>query len=147
MKKKLILFAAALLVAAGALFTVSCTDEFQVEESQLYGKWIFPDTLEPDTITGFNWAGVTMEIKAPDTIRVNSEGGYYLWTLRGNSVTATRTTYTVGENFVIAFTIYELSADKMKITGKCRYIYNGENTERGDISCTLTKYVPPTPTK
>lgn len=147
MKKKLILFAAALVVAAGAFLSVSCTDEFQVEKDQLYGKWIFPDSMPLDTVTGFNWSGVAMDIVKPDTIRVNCEGGYYLWTLRDNNVTATKTTYTIGESYIIAFTIYELSSDKMKITGKCRYIYNGENTERGDISCTLTKYVPPTPTK
>lgn len=143
MKKNIFLLAAALLVAATSLFTVSCSDEFQVDENQLYGKWIFPENLAPDTVTGFNWAGATMEIKAPDTIRVDAESGYYLWTLRDNNVTATKTTNTTGEAYVIAFTVYELNASKMAITGKCRYIYNDQNTERGNISCTLTKYVPP----
>lgn len=144
MKKNISLIAVALLIAAASLFTVSCKDEFQVEESQLYGKWYFPLDLAPDTVTGFNWAGDSITFKAPDTMWVQDYPGMkFNWTLRDNNVTATcKPRANVDESYVVAFTVYEASTNALKITGKFRYIYNGENTPRGDISCTLSKTNP-----
>lgn len=140
MKKNICFIAMALVIAAAAFSSVSCTDEFQVQEKQLYGKWYFPLNLAPDTITGFNWAGAEMVIKAPDTMLVNAAPGKtFLWTLRGNSVTATcKPRANVAESWVVAFTVYELGANSMKITGKYRYLYDEDNTAIGDITCTLT---------
>lgn len=137
-----------LFVAASLFATTSCTEEFQVEESQICGTWYFPLTLAPDTTTGFNWAGAEMIIKAPDTMWVNLEPGKtFFWTLRGNNVTGTWTNPhpTMDERYVVAFTVYEATPNSLKITGKYRYIYNGENTVRGDISCTLSKTKPEVP--
>ncbi len=134
-----------LLAIAAALFsTTACKDEFVVEKSQLVGIWQFPETLAPDTTTGFNWAGAKLNIRNLDTITVDYEAGkYFVWTLRDNNVTAIATPRpNVPESWIIAFTVYDISDKEMKITGKCRYIYNDENTVRGDISCTLKKYVP-----
>ena len=138
-----------LLVAAvsltAAVLTTSCQkDELVVEPSQLYGTWYFPLNMQPDTLTGFNWAGAVMTIKAPDTLLVSTEfGKTFRWTLRDNSVTATCTPRAnVDEHWVIAFTIHEAEAKKMKITGKYRYLYNGDNTPKYDISCTLSKTPP-----
>ena len=146
MKKNVRFIAAALLLATVSLFTVSCKDEFQVEESQLYGKWYFPLDLVPDTITGFNWAGAEMTIKAPDTMYVSAESGkLFRWTLRGNSVTATyKPRANVDESWVVAFTVYEATANTLKVTGKYRYIYYEDNTERGSFDCTLS-HTRPTP--
>lgn len=143
-------------VAASLFATTSCTEEFQVEESQLYGTWYFPLTLAPDTVTGFNWAGAEMIIKAPDTMWISNATSVpswtssdykpvpFLWTLRDNNVTATITNPmpTMDEKYVVAFTVYEASAKKLKITGKYRYLYNGDNTAIGNISCTLSKTPP-----
>ena len=149
MKKNISLIAVALLIASASLFTVSCQDEFQVEESQLYGTWYFPLDLAVDTATGFNWAGHSLIIKAPDTMWVQQFGkspeSAFLWTLRGNNVTATlKPRANVDESYVVAFTVYEATANSLKIAGKYRYLYNGDNTVRGDISCTLSKTNPNT---
>ena len=143
MKKNICLIATAVVIAVASLFTVSCKDEFQVEESQLCGTWYFPLDLAPDTTTGFNWAGAEMVV-IPDTIVVSSAPGkIFRWTLRGNNVTATcKPLANVDESWVIAFTVYEATPKTLKISGKYRYIYNGENMERGDISCTLSKTNP-----
>lgn len=148
MKKSIRLVVVSLAVAVASIFAVSCTEEFEVQENLLYNKWQFPESMSlVDTITGFNYSGAVMTILPPDTIRVSAESTrIYKWTLRGNSITATCTPRAnVDEHYILAFTIYEQSASQMKIKGKARYIYDGENTERGNISCTLTKYVPPTP--
>lgn len=132
-----------LLVAVTTLFmTTSCKEEFQVEASQLVGMWQFPDTMTPDTVTGFNWAGAILNVRNLDTITVNKEAGkYYVWTLRDNNVTAIATPRpTVPESWVIAFTVHDITNTTMTITGKCRYIYENTNTVQGDISCTLKKY-------
>lgn len=147
MKKNICLLATALLIATASLFTVSCTEEFQVEESQLYGKWYFPLTLATDSLTGFDWSGDSLIIKAPDSMWVQDRGmatsDAFIWTLRGNSVTATLTPRAnVDEHYIIAFTVYSLDANNMQISGKYRYIYNGENVIRGDISSTLTRTDP-----
>jgi hypothetical protein len=128
-----------LFVAASLFATTSCTKEFEVQPDQLYGTWYFPANLPVDTLTGFNWAGAEMIIKAPDTIWVNYEPGKtFLWTLRGNNVTATCTPRSnVDEHYVIAFTVYEATKKSLKIEGKYRYLYNGDNMERGKLSCTL----------
>ena len=147
MKKNICLIATALFIAAGAISSVSCTEEFQVEESQLYGTWYFPLNLAADTNTGFNWAGDSIVIKAPDTMWVQDFGmgkeAAFLWTLRGNNFTAIRTPRAnVDEHYVVAFTVYEASGSSMKISGKYRYIYYDENIPRGDISCTLSRTKP-----
>ncbi len=136
-----------LFVAASLFATTSCQDEFQVEENQICGTWYFPLTLAPDTTTGFNWAGAEMIIKPTDTMYVNYEAGkIFLWNLRGNSVTATCTPLAnVDEHWVVAFTVYDVTKNTMKITGKYRYIYYEDNTEMGDISCTLSKTPPEVP--
>ena len=146
MKKNLCLIATAVLIAAASLFTVSCSDDFQVEESQLYGKWYFPLDLAPDTVTGFNWAGNEMTIKAPDTMRV--AGKTFIWTLRDNNVTGTyKPRANVDESWVVAFTVYEATSNSLKISGKYRYLYQGDNTVLGDLSCTLTHTNPANPGK
>ena len=144
MKKNLCLIATVVFIAAASLFSVSCTKEFQVEESQLSGKWYFPLDLAPDTTTGFNWAGAEMIIKPTDTLLVNAAPGkVFLWNLRGNSVTATcKPRANVDESWVIAFTVYEADAKSLKINGKYRYLYFGDNTEIGNLSCTLTRTNP-----
>lgn len=143
MKKNICLIATAFMMIAGAFFTVSCTEEFQVEESQFTGKWYFPLNLAPDTVTGFNWAGAEMKF-SHDTLLINSEPGKtFIWTLRDNNLTATCTPRAnVDEHYVVAFTVYEASGSSMKIKGKYRYIYQGDNMVRGDISCTLSRTNP-----
>ena len=143
MKKNIRL--AALAVAAASLLAVACTEEFEVQEPLLQNVWQFPVSESlMDTVTGFNYSGAVMTIDK-DTLRVDVEPGRkYHWVLRGNSVTATCTPRAnVDESYILAFTVYEQSATQLKITGKARYIYEGENTERGNISCTLTQWVPP----
>lgn len=139
MKKNICFVAAALLIVAASLLTVSCKKEFQVEESQISGKWYFPLTLAPDTITGFNWAGAEMTFKS-DTMVVNTlPGKIFKWTLRDNNVTAVCTPRAnVEESWVVAFTVYEATQNSLKINGKYRYIYYEDNKVMGDISCTLT---------
>lgn len=142
MKKTLCLVATAVLIATASLFTVSCTEEFQVEESQLAGQWYFPLNLAVDTVTGFNWAGLDMTFRH-DTMWV--AGKTFIWTLRGNNVTATcKPRANVEESWVVAFTVYEADAKSMKISGKYRYLYGEDNTVLGDISCTLTRTNPAT---
>ena len=143
-KKNISLIAIALVIAATSLLNVSCSKEFQVEKNQLYGTWYFPSTLAPDTLTGFNWAAASMTIKAPDTMLVNAEPGkVFIWTLRDNNVTATCTPRAnVDEHYVIAFTVNEIDAKTMKIVGKYRYLYMGDNQVWGNISCTLSKTPP-----
>lgn len=144
MKKKIILAATAVAIALVSLTAVSCTEEFEVEKSQLCGTWYFPMSLPADTVTGFNWAGMGMTINNNDTLFVNGEPSkLYRWILRDNSVTATCTPRAnVDEHYVIAFTVYDISATKMEIKGKYRYLYEGENSVRGDITCTMTKNSP-----
>lgn len=143
MKKNIFSIAAALLIAVSALSSVSCTKEFQVEESQLYGTWYFPLNLAPDTATGFNWAGAEMIIKNNDTLVVNPEGKSFRWTLRDNNVTAIcQPRANVDESWIIAFTVYDATSSSLQIKGKYRYNYQGDNMVRGDISCTLSKTNP-----
>ena len=146
MKKHIILIATALLVASASFLNVGCTEEFQVEPSQIYGKWYFPLNLAPDTVTGFDFAGDMMLIKAPDSLWVEDRGmgknDVFLWTLRDNNVTATAKSPVVGEYWVLAFTVHNVTSSTMEIVGKYRYIYDGDNTERGDISCTMTRKDP-----
>lgn len=136
-----VLLVAAVSLTAVVLATSCNKNEFVVEPTQLYGTWYFPLNLMPDTVTGFNWAGAAMTIMKNDTILVDYEPSKaYRWTLRDNNVTATCTPRpNVDEHYVIAFTVYELTGKSMKISGKYRYLYNGDNEERGDISCTLSK--------
>jgi len=130
-----------LLAALPLLFaTTSCSEEFQVEESQLVGTWYFPlSNSLVDTATGFDWRGAKMIIKSTDTLTVNAlPGTVFTWLLRDNSVTAINEGPAVGEQRIIAFTVYEATSSSLKINGKYRYQYDGENTPMGDISCTLT---------
>ena len=150
MKKNISLIATALLIATASLFCVSCKDEFQVEESQIYGKWYFPLTLAPDTVTMFNWAGNYMTITPPDTLRVQAlPGKNFKWYLQDNNVTAIcKPRANVDESWIIAFTVYDVTSSTMKIAGKYRYQYGEDNTVHGDLSCTLTRSDPnPAPEK
>ena len=133
-----------LFVAATLFTTTSCSKEFQVEESQLTGTWYFPLTLAPDTVTGFNWAGAEMIIKPVDTLVVNTEPGkIFKWILRDNTVTATCTPRAnVDEHLVITFTVYDATSKTLQIEGKYRYLYEGTNTVRGNLSCTLSRTRP-----
>lgn len=146
MKKTICFIATALFIAAASLLSVSCTEEFQVEESQLYGKWYFPANLAPDTVTGFDWAGADMTLRH-DTMWVSTAPGkLFKWTLRGNNVTGTYTPRAnVEESWVVAFTVYEASANSLKVKGKYRYIYYEENTPMGEFDCTLTHTNPTAP--
>lgn len=144
MKKKICLIATALLLAAASLMSVSCTEEFQVEKSQLYGTWYFPVTLPADTVTGFNWAGEFMTINNNDTLLVSAlPGKRFDWILRGNTVTATCTPRAnVDEHYVVTFTVYEATATTLDVKGKYRYIYEGDNQPHGTFECKLNKNQP-----